>query len=325
VQAQDYLASLWAIGQRVVKADESTIEKAIGERRIVRTWPMRGTLHLADPENVRWMLRILTPRVLTRAASIYRQAELDKKIFLKSAKLFEKALTKNALLTRDEMYDVLERAKITTANTRGLHILGYVAQQGLICFGPRKGKQPTFTLLDEWLPATKELSVEEALAKLALIYFRSHGPATLHDFAWWTGLTKTEATHAHASVREKLISETIGSETYWMSPPGKMSGRGASSAHLLPVYDEYTVGYTDRSHFLDPIAAHLSGNGIFSPVMVINGKVEGTWKRTLEKEYVNIELNPFRKLTVAERAGFKRAASAYAAFVSKGLKTRFSK
>src|SRR4051812_37664410 len=192
MQAQDYLNSLWAIGLRLKNATESDIEKAITDKTIVRTWPMRRTLHFVSVQDVRWLLKLLTPRIIARSATLYSQLELDEKLFSKCKKLFVDALQEGKQLTRNELYDILEKAKISTNAQRGLHILCHLAQKGLICFAARTGKQPTFALLDEWTPATKILTHNEELAELTERYFTSHGPATIQDFAWWSSLTVAE-------------------------------------------------------------------------------------------------------------------------------------
>jgi hypothetical protein len=320
VQAQDYLGSLWAIGQRMKSANEATIEKAISDRKIVRTWPMRGTLHFTVPENVRWMLKLLTPRIVQRAATVYRQAELDKKVFLKSAKVVEKALQGKGPVTRDELYAALERSKIKTSNTRGLHISGYLAMQGLLCGGPRKGKQPTFTLLDEWVPMTKQPDREEAMANLALIYFRSHGPATLEDFSWWSGLSKSEASACLYTVKDQLIQQTFQEQLFWMSPPIAVFKNKVSSTYLLPAYDEYAVAYKDRSAILDPNYAAKAGNGIFAPCVVINGKIAGTWKRSFEKNNLSLTVSPLRSFNKSESSAVKGVTRKYSKFVGVPVK-----
>ena len=301
VQAQDYLNSLWAIGLRIKNTTESDIEKAIDDKTIVRTWPMRGTLHFVAPEDVRWMLRLLAPRIIARTAGIYKQSGLDDKIFTKSKKLFANAMQGSKQLTRTEMYEVLERGKISTAGQRGIHILGYAAQQGLICFGARKDKQPTFVLLDEWLPMVKPLKADEALAALAKRYFTSHGPATIQDFAWWSGLTVTEAKKGLEMVSTYFNKEVIDNQTYWMQHDMSDVKTKSQAVYLLPDFDEYLVAYRDRSAALDgkytKQVIGASGNGIFSPVVIINGKVTGTWKRTLKKDKVMVEINPFIELS----------------------------
>lgn len=223
VQAQDYLGSLWAVGLRMRQATEAAIEQAIADRSIVRTWPMRGTLHYVLPEDVRWMLKLLTPRVIASNAGRLAQLELDDGIVARCKELFERVLRGGEHLTRDGMYKALEKARISTANGRGLQILWRVAQEGGICFGARQGKQPTFVLLDEWVPQTKPKERDEALADLAQRYFTSHGPATVQDFAWWSGLRITDAKAGVEMIQSTLAKEIIDGEVYWFSSSSKIS------------------------------------------------------------------------------------------------------
>jgi hypothetical protein len=264
------------------------------------------------------MLEILAPRVIARGAGNYRNAGLDEKIFSKSRKLIEKALEGGTRLTRTEMYDVLEKAKISIAEQRGLHILGNLALEGLICLGPRIGKQPSFVLLDEWAPATKKLHRDEALAKLATIYFTSRGPATLQDFSWWSGLAVKEAATALELVKNKLVEEVIEKQTYWFSSSIKKIEFPA--AQLLPAYDEYTVAYKDRSAVLNPAYAKKTGNGIFSPIIVIDGQIAGTWKRTLQKDSVTIEVTFLGKPKNLYKSMVEKAATRYGEFLSLPVK-----
>jgi hypothetical protein len=281
VQAQDYAGALWAVGLRLSGATASDVERAVAEREIVRTWPMRGTLHFVPPEDTRWMLELLTPRVVARSAGRYRQLGLDEATLSRSRRTVERALAGGRRLTRPALYRKLEAAGIATAEQRGIHILGWLAQKGVVCFGPREGKQPTLTLLDEWVPEPRRLAREEALAELAKRYFTSHGPATLHDFAWWSGLPMADARAALAAVASDITSETAGERTLWFPPSGAIAKR--AGAHLLPVYDEYTVAYRDRSDVLDPALARRAGNGIFGNVVVVDGQVVGTWtKRSID-------------------------------------------
>ncbi len=314
VQAQDYSGSLWAVGLRVVHATEGTIEQAIAERKIVRTWPMRGTIHFVPPEDAAWMLKLLSPRVTVRTANVYRQVGLDEEIFAQSAEVLAKALQGGKRLARKELYATLERSGIPTGGSRGLHISGQLALRGLICFGPREGKQPTFVLLDEWAPNAKRLEGEEAVAELALRYFTSHGPATVQDFAWWSGLTMPEAKSGLAMVQAQFSHQDIESRRYWFRPS---SGLKPSSpiAHLLPPYDEYTVAYKDRSAAVDPHDIKGAGYGI-GPNIMIDGRIIGTWKRTLKKDTVMISLSPFTPLTKSQNAAIAIAADRYSKFIN---------
>jgi hypothetical protein len=319
VQAQDYAGSLWAIGLRLTNASQAMVETAIRNREIVRTWPMRGTLHFVAAEDVHWMLALLTPRVLSRTGSIYKSAGLDDAIFKKSRQIITNALEVTPQLTRSELYERLEKSKIATNNQRGLHILGYWAQQGLICLGPHLEKQPSFVLLDEWVSNSKKLNKEEALNELANRYFKSHGPATVQDFAWWSGLTLTDVRKGLESSKENFQAEIIDKVEYWMSK-GNSFEKVSSGLHLFPSYDEYLVAYKDRSaafdqKYLPQIVK--SGNGIFSPVIVINGRVGGTWKRVIKKDKVAIESTAFSPFNKSHTSALKKTVKHYAKFLGK--------
>jgi len=315
VQAQDYLASLWALGLRTLDAVETTIEQALVERKLVRTWPMRGTLHFVAAEDARWLVKLLAERTVRANAQRYlRQFELDDAAMTRSANIIRQALAGGISLTRTELYAALERAGIATTQQRGLHILSRLAQEGLVCIGPRAGKQPTFALVDEWLPPVPALMREAALAEVARRYFTSHGPATLADFTWWTGLSSADAKHALELAKSQLEQETLAGQNYWFAPTQAARKSTAPSAQLLPVYDEYTVGYKDRSAFLASAYAKQTGNGIFQPVLVVDGQVIGTWKRTLKRDSVHLSVTPFRPLTEAERAAITKAAERYGTF-----------
>jgi hypothetical protein len=210
IQAQDYLGALWAVGLRTRGATEAGIEQALVDRSIVRTWPARGTLHFVAAEDVRWILELLAPRLIARTSGRYRQLALDEATFARSREVLIRALEGGKRLSRDAMYQVLESAHISTAGQRGIHILGRLAQEGLLCFGARDGKQQTFMLLAEWVPAAKSKTRDEALAELARRYFTSHGPATLQDFVWWSGLTTLDAKAGLEMAKQHLVQEVVG-------------------------------------------------------------------------------------------------------------------
>jgi len=304
VQAQDYLGALWAVGLRMRSAVERDVERALAEREIVRCWPMRGTLHFVAATDARWMLELLAPRVLTRhRARLQRDFELDARTLRRCRTLLERALRGGKTLTRPEIYAIFEDAGISTRASRGLHILFSLAHEYLICFGPRRGKQPTFVLLDEWLPATKPKPRDEALAELAKRYITGHGPATVADFAWWSGLTLKEANEgfALANVPDEIVTRT----------------RSSLTANLLPPFDEYTVAYKERTAIIDPSFARRlnAGGGILNAVVVMNGIVVGTWKRDLRGTSVDITVAPFRTLTARETHALEKEGARYAKFL----------
>jgi hypothetical protein len=236
---------------------------------------------------------------------------------LKSARLFEKALQESKCLTRNEMYSVLEKGKISMGDLRGIHIIVQLAQEGLICCGPRKGKQPTFVLLDDWLPSVKEIKKEEALANLTLRYFTSHGPATIQDFMWWSGLTASEAKTGLEMVKSKLTQSTVQSQVYWFVPSDITTKTISKNTFLLPNYDEYVVGYKDRSHlqaesFNDEFSRN---NMVFSNTIVSNGQLAGQWKRTLKKEAVLLDYKLFIPKIKISTASLAKAGKNYSQFL----------
>ncbi|HEX9533086.1 MAG TPA: winged helix DNA-binding domain-containing protein [bacterium] len=318
MQAQDFLGAKWSVGLRAPGVSDATVEQALADRTIIRTWPMRGTLHFVTPDDVRWMLALLTPRVLSASKGRWQALELNDKIFAQSRKVFHQVLRGGKHLTRSEMYQALERAKIRTSGQRGYHLLWRNAQEGLICLGAPRGKQQTFVLLDEWVPAAKPLEREEALAKLVLRYFVSHGPATVKDFVWWSGLTAKDAQAGIEVNVSRLASEVVDAKTYWMAR--RMSALQSHSrvVQLLPGFDEYILGYTERDPILDPRHARRVYSGLnllFNPTIVIDGRIQGTWRRVIRKETVDLSLHPFKRLNTAEAQGLRRATQRYGEFL----------
>jgi Winged helix DNA-binding domain len=318
IQAQDYLQSLWAIGLRLKSATVADIEQAIREGKIVRTWPMRGTLHFVPPEDAKWMLKLSASRVLAKDGRRLEQLGLDEAIMERCKELFYDALKGNKRLSRQEMMKLLEKAGISTENQRGYHILWYVSQSGLICPGPRQDKQQTFVLLDEWVPNSRDLSREESLAELARRYFASHGPATVYDLAWWAGLTVADARSGLETTTPELISEKIDGRKYWMTSdaPGHIA-YDKSGCDLLPAFDEYLIGYKDRAAALtveDAPRIVPGKNGIFLPTIVVGGRVVGTWKRKLKKNSIDITLSPFTHLGDSGEIAIE-AAKSFSVFV----------
>lgn len=323
MQAQDYYASLWSIGVRSrEKITETDVEQAIASRKIVRTWPMRGTLHFVATEDIRWMLKLLTPRVIRSSAGRHRELELDETTFSKSRNLLEKAMQGGKKFIRSELYEVLENTGISTEGQRGYHIIWYLAQTGVICQADRRGKQDTFVLLDEWIPESRELKGDEALAELAARYIKSRGPATEYDFAWWAGLTVTTARKALHLVEDLFEKEQIRDQTFWFPDTAARNSKG-SLLHLLSAFDEMICGYTNRSAILP--SSHeksiILRNGIFKPMIISKGKVIGSWKRSLKKDKVIIEPQLFGILGKTQESKIKELGLEYGNFL--GLKTEF--
>ena len=302
MQAQDYLGALWAVGLRMKKATEAAVEHALTERKIIRSWPLRGTLHFVAAEDLHWMLELLGPRVIARHATrLQRDFELDPPTLRRCRAVAIDALQGGRQLTRPEFYAALDRARVRTSASRGLHIIFTLAHERLICFGPRRAKQQTLVLLDEWSPRSRDLRGDEALHELARRYFASHAPASVADFAWWSGLPLGDA---------KRGADMVGENRK------RRSGAVPRAAWLLPAFDEYLVGYKDRSAVLDPVYAKRvnAGGGLLNPAIVVDGQVIGTWKRVIKRNAVAIARSLFRRLKKDEERMVAAAEERYGQF-----------
>lgn len=318
VQAQDYQGALWSIALRITGATRSDVERAIAEQTIIRTWPMRGTLHFVPAVDARWMLELLTPRIMKGAEGRHRQLELDDPTFRRSRSLISKALTREAVLTRSALFAALETGKVSTAGQRGIHILQRLCMERMLCHGPHSEKQPTFVLFDQWVPNSRTLDREDALRTIAERFFVSHGPATMRDFIGWTGLTVADAKRG-LHLAQPVLERTVVDETeMWMSNALQLPSSDKQRAHLLPGFDEFMLGYKDRSAALPPrYSARIvpGGNGMFLSTLVLDGQVCGTWRRTTRAKSVEIEALPFGRLKAAEKKEFVAPVERYANFL----------
>ncbi len=324
VQAQEYNGAKWALGQRLPGATDSTIERAIADGEILRTHVMRPTWHFVTPADIRWMLALTAPRVLAICRHAYRHFELDDRVFKQTNRVLGSALEGGRQLTRDELRSVLERFGIPAPGLRFLHILARAELEGIICSGGRKGKQITYARLDERVPRATDLTREEALAELTRRYFTSHGPATVRDFVWWSGLTTTDARAGIEMVQHRLLKEVIDGDTYWLPPSSPNRTSDSRTAHLLPTYDEYFIGYKDRSAAIDLSRLEKTkiGNLTFVSPIVLRGRVIGKWNQTLRNGVVGIHLRPFISLKRSERRAIDQAVQRYGEFLQMRVTSR---
>lgn len=281
VQAQDVAGGLWAIGVRTANSTLTDIQAAVERREVIRTWPMRGTLHFISPELVRPVLRLTGPRINQRIAGRERQLEIDEHVIRAAAGVVAEEISVHGPRTRPELYAAMEAAGLHPDGQRGIHILGQLSRDLLLCFGPHRGKQPTFVLLDEWIPDRGEIPDDAAGEELARRYFRSHGPATVRDFAWWSNLTLSDARPALESCKSDLASREMDGVEYWFDAEA-VSAR-TEALQLLPVFDEMILGYTDRATVA--AADHLErlipgANGMFLASIVDDrGEIRGLWRK----------------------------------------------
>lgn len=325
IQAQEYAPAKWALGKRINNASDEKIDKAFNEGRFLRTHVMRPTWHFVMPGDIRWMLKLTAPRVNQVLGYYNRKSGLNDKVFVRSNDIITKTLRGGKHLTRTEIVNELKKSKIATDDLqRSGHLMGRAELDAVICSGPRRGRQFTYALLEERVPKTKNLDRDESLAKLTWKYFRSHGPATLQDLVWWSGLTTADARAGLEMNKSKLMNEEVDGKTYWFTNTISLGKIPSPTAYLMSVYDEYTIAYKDRSALFDPRFEIKVGNAIFNLVLVIDGRVAGMWKRTFKKDTVDITVNPYDKLNKAEKLAVTQAAENYSKFLNMKVKLKIN-
>jgi hypothetical protein len=322
VQGQDYLGTTWAFGLRMQAATEDVVDRAFNEGTILRTHLMRPTWHFVTPEDIRWIVELTASRVNAISAYMFRQLELDDALFARSNAIIAKALEGGKQLTREELGSALAEGGIEAKGMRLGYIVFRAELDTVVCSGPRRGKQFTYALLDERAPTARRLTRDEALAELTLRYYTGHGPATVQDFAWWSGLTVADVKAGIAMVGSQLTHEMIDGQAYWFSAAMSPQAKPCESAFLLPTYDEYLIGYSsfDKSR---GGGQDLGGKLVFDSTIVIGGQVMGSWRRTFKKGGVIIELAPFAPLTDDQWELVEEAAQRYGQFV--GLKVTITR
>lgn len=291
VQGQDYGQSLWALGLRTKSGRVADVEEALKSGEVVRTWLMRGTIHYVPAEDVRWMLGLFGARDLARLTpKAWQYHHMTPELMSLARKTFVQALTGGGCLTRREMIELMAGVGIPDDRQQSYFTFIHLAQEGLVVPGPPRGREQTFVLLEEWAPHQRSLDAEEALAVLASRFFRSHGPATVADFANWAGIGIREAAKGLEPVQRDLVRETFDGKEYWL-PPDLTPGAGT---YLLPAYDELVIGYKDRGAYFTrygeiPISTY---NGMFYATIIEDGQIAGLWKRVMKKTSVDVELRP---------------------------------
>lgn len=314
MQAQDYAGAKWAIGLRMQNANDALVEKAITDGKILRTHLLRPTWHFVAAEDIRWILALTGPRITATNAGIYKKFELDSAILNKSNDVFIRALTGKKQLTRAQLTEVLTQNNIPTDELRFTLLLMHAELSSIICSGARVGKQFTYALLDERAPTAPGLNYEEALTKLATGYFNTRGPATVHDFTNWAGLTVTDAAIGLENAKVNLVTENINGKTYWMPPHIEVSSL-KNDAYLLPAYDEFAIAYKDRDALVKPEYREQARHVIFDPVIIVDNQVVGNWKRTIKTNVVDIDLKLYGQLNKLQQNALQIAVNRYRKFL----------
>jgi hypothetical protein len=323
IQAQDYGMAKYAIGIRLKNAVVQTIEDAINKGEIIRTHVLRPTWHFVTAEDIRWMLELTAKNLNTAMSSNNKRLELDEKIFKKSNGIIENILCDGKHLTRKEIMAALEKKGIKTNDLRASHIMFRAETDLVVCNGIKKDKQFTYALLDERVPSTRKIAKEQALAQLAQRYFLSHGPATIPDFSWWSGLSITDAKNAAESIKSNLISEKFKEHTFWFSNKSINVNPKTNTLFFLPSYDEFLISYKSREISMDAkfSSRTFTTNGIFNPIIVHNAKVIGTWKPELKRDILIKEFF-FIKPTKNQKRLCANAAKEFGQFMQMKIRTQ---
>ena len=319
MQAQDFAMAKWAVGLRLLNPANSTIETALNKGEIIRTHVMRPTWHFVVAEDVYWLLDLTASKIKMAMKARDKELELTEAIFNKSNNILEGILSKGVHLGREELAIAFNNAGISTDNNRLSHLLVRAELEGIVCSGSVNGNKQAYALLSDRVPLKKILSRDESLAELAKRYFTSHGPATLQDFIWWSGLSVTEARLGFESVKSGFISETVGSVNYWFKDSISNILNDTNSVYLLPAFDEFLISYRDRSASLSLIhhKKAVSDNGIFRPLIVQNGQVTGLWRRTIKKDEVMIETSSFLPGKTGSKYLYEAASLKFGRFLAK--------
>jgi hypothetical protein len=310
VQAQEYGAAKWALALRMPDGTTDTrIERALDDGRILRTHVLRPTWHFVAAPDIRWMLELTAPRVHQALAYANRNRELDRASCTRATNVFERVLDGGQCLTRAELGAHLARAGLTVQGIRLALLTMYAELEAVICSGPRRGKQQTYALVADRAPRARRLPRDEALGELACRYFRSHGPATIRDFVWWSGLKTVDAKRAVDISGSR--KEVIDGLTYWTLGREPATAGPSQGVNLLPIYDEYLVAYRD----LDAVPRMVGPRGTLQPALIARGQVVGTWRPASNGVDVTVDVAIARRLTDLERRALRQTAARYGRFL----------
>ena len=321
MQAQNYSMVKWAVGMRLKSATIQAVEKALHEGEILRTHVMRPTWHLVAAEDIRWMLKLSAQRIISANDSFAKGYDLDipNELYTKAHDLLEKILCGKKSMTKQEIAEHFTRSGIVADNHRMTRFMARAEQEGIICSGEDRGSKCTYALLEERVPPMPELTKDESLARLARSYFRSHSPAVLQDFIWWSGLPVSDAKQAVYLIASELTTEQWKEQTWYIHDTCRTRGKLSGHIHLLPSYDEYLLGYKDRTDVLplEHYSKAFTNNGLFFPIVLHNGQVIGNWDKSVKKKSVDLKYSWFRQVADMNEETLERERQKFTRFLEK--------
>jgi hypothetical protein len=293
MQAQEYPLAKWAIGQRAPSLVDEDVDRALSEGSIVRTHVLRPTWHFVAPDDLRWLLALTGPRVQRTAQRRLRQLGLDGRTLARCEAAIGSALEGGSRLTRNELGDVLDRAKVDRSGQRLPWVIIHCELEAIICSGGLSGKQHTYALVDERVPNDRSFDRDDALAELVRRYLAGHGPATVQDLRWWSSLTVADVKEALGILGSEAISEDIDGITFWSLAASERDPVPDPGVQLLHAFDELIVGYTLSRFFGDPRAelarAAWTDRTLPTGLVLHDGEIAGLWKRSVKKDSVTLQ------------------------------------
>lgn len=323
LQAQDLGSGLWSLGARLPGSTISDMHAAVAAGTVLRTWPMRGTIHFIPSRDARWMLATTGELAFRGVHARWEYLGIDEATVHRGAEVLRQALTGGHRLTRKQANEVLRDAGLNSDGQRGYHMVWYASQVGVTCLGPNEGKDQTVVLLDEWAPDQVTRDHDDALRELALRFVRSHGPVTSADFARWTGLGVRAARAAIRANDDAVTEVELDGVPYWTAAEEL---EPVSGVVVLPGFDEFMLGYKDRSAMLaDEHKQQIvpGNNGVFRATVVADGEVVATWKRTARAAADVIAVTEFVPLSARNRKRVTAAFAPYSHYLDRPLDIRF--
>ena len=318
VQAQEFAYARWSLAQRSGDPPDGAVVRAFNKGRILRTHILRPTWHFVAPRDLRWLMRLSGPRVIAANARRCNELGLDAKTLAKTNDIVADAVA-DMPLTRRALAAVLERRGISPDGQRMPYILMRAELDMIVCSGPLDGKQHTYASFDARVPTAKELTRDEALGRLAKRYYASRGPATVKDFAWWSGLPMSDARRAAEIAGRSVKQSVVDGRTYLFVDEPKNARTSLPQIDLVHCYDESIIAYGESRDVLRTVRARFAVpatvNG-YTHVILRDGTLLGHWRVVRARDGVTVQRRVQGRLRDTERAALNRAVGRYKRFAT---------
>ena len=329
LQAQDARASRLAVRARSEGLDARAVIQACNQdRTVVRTWGMRGTLHMLPAEDVSWLVGLLGPGLAAGDRRRRLELGLDDTLVERALRAISSVLVASGPLTRGELMRALAQRGVTVDSRTNApaHLCFYAAARGLICRGPdRVDDEPTYVLLEEWVGKRRPRRPKHPLAELATRYLAAYGPAEVHDFAAWAGISLADARQGFERIKARLVEiEVLGKPAWMLAGPDGAAQVLGPCVRLLGAFDAYLLGYARRDLALSPSFARRiqAGGGWIHPALVVDGRVVGTWRQQRTPRGLAVTVEPFAPIPPSVRPQLEAEAQDVGRFL--GLDVQFT-